>query len=343
MKPSTRASLLFVLFAGIFSYGLIRLFSLQFASGEVYPELSSLRADPLGAKLLYDTLTLTPGIKVTRNFLPVETLEPSGTAILLLAVKPESLDNEAQLKAFENLAGRGNRVVVALNWAYHTAPSGGDDLQKAWKIRFGFDPGQKQTHHLYFARAEGWQTLDQVDGKALAIERAFGKGSVELLAESSAFDNQSTVAMDRLGIVSTAIGAESQVMFDEQHFGMEESGSVIGLARRFRLGGAFIGLAVCAVLFIWRNASVFPPPAASATAERLAGRTSLSGLLTLLRRNIPQRELAGVCWREWLSTNRRDVTPARLKAVEAVLRERSSKPLEALREIQTVLQAKGPL
>ena len=36
---------LFILLAGAFTYGLIRLFSLQFASGEVYPEFSSLRAE----------------------------------------------------------------------------------------------------------------------------------------------------------------------------------------------------------------------------------------------------------------------------------------------------------
>jgi hypothetical protein len=77
--------------------------------------------------------------------------------------------------------------------------------------------------------------------------------------------------------------------------------------------------------------------------ERLAGRTSLSGLLTLLHRHIPPRSLAAACWREWLSTHRRDVTPERLRGVETVLGDRAARPIEAMREIQTVLQAKGPL
>ncbi len=340
---STRASFLFILFAAAFTYGLIRLFSLQFASGEVYPELSSLRADPAGSKLLYDTLTLTHGIRVSRNYLPLDALDQTGAAVFLLASNPGTFDNEPYLKMLESLAGRGNRVVAAMDWQYHDAPSGGQELNRLWHVRLAFDPDKAHTHHLYFAEAAGWQVVDQVAGKLLAVERAFRKGTVLLLSESDAFTNQSTAAMDRLNTVSTAIGSSNQVIFDEEHFGIAESGSVVGLARRFRLGGMFIGLAICAALFLWKSASAFPPPAPAAPVERLAGRTSLSGLFTLLRRHIPPRDLAAVCWREWLSTHRSDVSPERLRGVETVLSSRASRPLEAMREIQTVLQAKGPL
>src|ERR1019366_4314473 len=159
---------------------------------------------------------------------------------------------------------------------------------------------------LYFAEATGWQVVDQVAAKLLAEERAFGKGTAVLLSESAGSATQSAPAMDRLNAISAAIGSSNQVIFDEEHFGIAESGSVVGLARRFRLGGMCIGLAICAALFLWKSASAFPPPAPAAPVERLAGRTSLSGLLTLLHRHIPPRHLAAACWREWLSTHRRD-------------------------------------
>src|ERR1035438_5679716 len=291
MISGTRASFLFILFAAAFTYGLIRLFSLQFASGEVYPEFSSLRADPAGSKLLYDTLALAPGIKVSRNYLPLDSLDQTGTTVFLLASKPDTFDNEPYLKMLESLAGRGNRVVAAMDWQYHDAPSGGKELNRLWHVRFALDPDKAHTHHLYFAEATGWQVVDQVAGKLLAVERAFGKGTVLLLSESDAFTNQSTAAMDRLNAVSAAIGSSNQVIFDEEHFGITESGSVVGLARRFRLGGMFIGLAICAALFLWKSAAAFPPPAPAAPVERLAGRTSLSGLLTLLHCHIPPRDL----------------------------------------------------
>ena len=184
MSSSTRASLLFVFFAAAFTYGLIRLFSLQFASGDVYPELSSLRADPNGAKLLYDTLALTKGVTVSRNYLPLDSLGPAGAVILVLAANPEAFDNEPALKAFESLAERGNRVVAAMNWEQHEAPPGGEEWNRRWHIRFGYDAEPKHTHHLYFAEAEGWQVTEQVAGRSLAIERAFGKGTVKVARES---------------------------------------------------------------------------------------------------------------------------------------------------------------
>jgi len=343
MSSSTRASLLFVFFAAAFTYGLIRLFSLQFASGDVYPELSSLRADPNGAKLLYDTLALTKGVTVSRNYLPLDSLGPAGAVILVLAANPEAFDNEPALKAFESLAERGNRVVAAMNWEQHEAPPGGEEWNRRWHIRFGYDAEPKHTHHLYFAEAEGWQVTEQVAGRSLAIERAFGKGTVRLISEPDSFTNESTAAMDRLSAVAAAIGPYDRVIFDEQHFGIAESGSVVGLARRFRLGGMAIGLGICAALFLWKSTSAFPPPVAAAPVERLAGRTSQSGLLTLLRRHIPPGDVAGVCWSEWLATHRRDVNPEKLRGVEAALRERAGRPIEAIREIQIVLQAKGPL
>ena len=187
MISGTRASFLFILFAAAFTYGLIRLFSLQFASGEVYPEFSSLRADPAGSKLLYDTLALAPGIKVSRNYLPLDSLDQTGTTVFLLASKPDTFDNEPYLKMLESLAGRGNRVVAAMDWQDHDAPSGGKEMNARWHVRFAVDPDKAHTHHLYFAEATGWQVVDQVAAKLLAVERAFGKGTVLLLSESDAF------------------------------------------------------------------------------------------------------------------------------------------------------------
>jgi hypothetical protein len=139
------------------------------------------------------------------------------------------------------------------------------------------------------------------------------------------------------------MGPSDRVIFDERHFGIAESGTVVGLARRFRLTGMAAGLALCAALFIWKNASSFPPPADKARAVSLSGRTSLSGLFTLLRRHIKPADLAATCWNEWLASNRKELSPARRARAEAILREHGRQPLEAVREIQTVLHAKGPL
>jgi hypothetical protein len=180
--------------------------------------------------------------------------------------------------------------------------------------------------------------LDRIGPKILAIERDFGKGSIVLFAESDDFTNAASVASDRLEMVSMAIGASSHIVFDEQHLGIAETGSFVGLARRFRLAGLALGLAICAALFLWRSASGFPP-ALSAQDVPLSGRTSSAGLLTLLRRNIPPGELAAACWQQWLSANRRSLSAERLDQATAILQANSHDPVYA---VLTLSQALDP-
>ena len=333
-----RARIAALLVAGGFAYGLLRLFGMQFAPGDVYPEYSSLRSDPLGARLLFDSLARLPGMTVARNYFPLQFVEENGATVLLLALNPEAFTAaEPNLQTMERLAGRGNRVVAAMNAEpLDHAPRAGA-LESRWHVRFGFDSNKRHARHLYFVEANGWRVLDHVGEKLLAIERGFGQGSVVLFSESGDFNNESTAAADRLDVVAGAIGDYSRVIFDEQHLGIAESGSVVGLARRFRLNGLAFGLALCAALFLWKNAARFPPPARARPVERLAGRTSLSGLLTLLRRNVPPPELAAACWQEWLAGNRRDVSPERVRRADEIVRNRAAGPLEAAREIQAVL------
>jgi len=304
---------------------------------------------------------------VERNFLPMEFLPRDGATLVLLGVNPMRVnwDDAIFLRPVERIASRGNRVVVALYLDVDNPlpkqeafdrpeepktkglkkPETPQEppIKSLWKVSLKIESDAKNPHPLYFGRAEGWRVRDKLDEKILSIERDFGKGSVVLMAESADFTNQSAVAMDRLQQVSATLGPYRRIVFDEEHLGLAESGSVVGMARQFRLMGLALGLGLCAALFIWRNASGFPPPAVSRSVERFSGRTSQAGLLTLLKRHIPPAELAAVCWREWLSTNRHEATPERRKQAEAIVAGAAGRPVEATREIQALLHAKGEL
>lgn len=330
-----------ILLAAGFAYGALRLFGIQFAIGEVYPEYSSLRSDPLGSKLLFDSLQGLPGIRVERNYLPPEYLPEHGATILFLG---SSLAAPAvDLKQLERAASRGNRIVVALRLTKSPQPAEVKNLQDAWHIKLDEDPAKGRAHRFFFGDAPGWKILDRAGPKLLAIEKDFGKGTVALLAESSDFDNESTIAGDRMAQVTAAIGPYSTIVFDEQHLGIAEGGSVVDLARRFRLGGLMFGLALVAALFLWKNAAGFPPPARTPTSGMLAGRTSQAGLLTLLQRHVPPRDLAAACWQEWLIGNGGQVSAARIERAAAIARRGVTDPLESTREIAAVLHGKGEL
>src|SRR5581483_10830317 len=239
------------------------------------------------------------------------------------------------LRPVQEFASRGNRVVVAMTVDPHSLPdkdaftaqpesdpkkkSKDKDgkppdppIQTMWQVRIDVDRAINAPHPLYIAKAEGWTVLDKVGDHILTAERSFGKGTVVLMAESHDFQNESLVNLTRLRQLSRILGPYQRIVFDENHLGIEESGSVMGMARQFRLMGLALGLGICAAIFIWRNASGFPPPVPMPPGARYSGRTSFAGLLTLLKRHIQPSELAAVCWKEWLATNRREVNPDRL-------------------------------
>ena len=205
-------------------------------------------------------------------------------------------------------------------------------------------PARSTPHHLYFSDAPGWRVLDRDGPKILAIERGFQNGSVVLFSESRDFSNESTVKLDRLALVSAAIGPNTRVVFDEQHFGIAESGSVVGLARRFRLTGmaARTGPLRRAVHLEKRRRF---PAARRRAAVRNARRPHLaspdcspcSAATSSPPTWPPPAGTSG-----WQATAA-SVSPERNARAEAILRDRAGRPLEAVREIQTVLHSKGEL
>lgn len=364
MKQDWKSWTLAALLAVGFLWGVVRLFNRQFAAGELYPEFSTLRTDRMGTRLLYESLGKLTGITVERNFLPMEFLPRDGATLVMLGVKPMQVNwnDGLLLQSVDKIAARGNRVVLAMYLDPDGEPLKQEDLDRKetvqakgkrkvetpplgsmWKVRLRLDLDPKTHHPLYFDQADGWRVREAAGTKMLAIEQDSGRGSVLLMAESAEFTNGSTVDLDRLADICGALGPNRRIVFDEQHLGIAESGSIVGMVRQFRLMGLAFGLALCAALFIWKNAAGFPPPAASRTVDRFSGRTSHAGLVTLLKRHIPPGDLAAVCWKEWLSTNRSQATPEVRQRAEAILAGAAGWPVEATREIQILLGAKGEL
>jgi hypothetical protein len=329
----SRAIWLTLALAAGFTWCALRLMGVEFQTGDFYPAYSSLRADPLGAKLLYDALARLPGLSVARGYKPLDFFPEHSATILLLGTQAGMLDDSEFLHGLETAARRGNRVVAALASATPPQKSSGA-LERTWQVRLEY-----RAHRYDFAAAEGWQRLN-FGSRPEAIERVFGRGAIVLYAASEPFVNQSTVMGEDLGLVSASIGANSQIWFDETHLGMAESGSLVGLARRYRLTGFALGLALCAALALWKYSSPFPPPQAPPEEERAPGRTSFAGLASLLSRHLPPEELAGTCWREWLKSNRQ-ISPERAERAAAIAREQAARPLEAMRAIEAVIRAKG--
>jgi hypothetical protein len=102
------------LLGAAFSFGLARLYTLRFETGDVYPAYSSLRADPLGARALFESLgRLLPA---ERNYRPLARLDaPVDATVFWLGAEPGELEfPRSDLERLEAFIGGGGRLVIAL-------------------------------------------------------------------------------------------------------------------------------------------------------------------------------------------------------------------------------------
>ncbi len=351
MKPrSLLTSLVFVLAIGAACAGIFWLFSLRFSSGDFYPEFSSLRSDPMGSMALYEALGHLPGIRAQRSYVPFQEWKGSDTAVLYLGAETWALMSERVAspvmpvksptpmaparkerhlrEVFEDAARLGNRVIVSLapvgRYAFNKAPL----AIKEWNLKMESAPG-KNGGNLFFSDATGWNVIHIYHGKPVIIERAFGRGSIVLSAAGYPFLNQTLAEHPEAQLLVQILGPYRRVVFDESHFGVAESGSIVGLMRKYRLTGLLAGMVLFAVLLLWKTATPFPLAAQYAGAsDRVAGRDSLSGFTSLLRRNIPASQLMQLGWTEWMHTNGRRLAPQDAEHVQFLL-EREGDPLRA--------------
>ncbi|HTR42984.1 MAG TPA: DUF4350 domain-containing protein, partial [Pseudomonadales bacterium] len=101
--------------AAIFAFGTVYLFELRFQAGDVYPPYSSLRADPLGAMALYESLEKIPGLTVRRDFSDSNHLpEERQTVYLHLAGDPYEWDwlTPDMYRDIQGFLSRGGRLAI---------------------------------------------------------------------------------------------------------------------------------------------------------------------------------------------------------------------------------------
>ena len=189
------------------------LFNRQFAAGGVYPEYSTLRSDPAGAKLIFESLRRLPGVTVARNYLPLDRVSDRDSTVIMLGVDPGDPDPHS----LEEFTKRGNRLVIAFVQGPEGAPL--SPLEKAWGIRY-------DRERRYFSEAPRWEMLERSGTPPVVIEKAFGKGTVVLVADSRLFSNESAAAGRHTPLLARIIGGHTRIVFDEAHLGIVENGGV---------------------------------------------------------------------------------------------------------------------
>jgi hypothetical protein len=201
---------------------------------------------------------------------------------------------------------------------------------------------------LYFKDLDpAWKVLYRRGDNPVAIERTLGKGALVLLGDSYLVSNEA-MQKDRFAdLLAYLAGERPRVIFDETHLGVFESENTATLARKYGLAGFVLGLALLALLFIWRSSMSLVPPPEEEGGERTgpqSGKDFSTGLVNLLRRNIPARDILSVCFAQWKKTfaqERKHLAPKAVEMEREVERQRKdpkTHPVEGYLKVSRILK-----
>ncbi len=115
-------SKIIILFAAIvvaFVLQLGQLVALRFESGDVFPEYSSFRSDPLGVRAFYEALGSLDGVSVARNTEPIVDIGSGRDKTLIVCGAYPSEDPEEEIRALESFVLEGGRLAVTYYPIFH--------------------------------------------------------------------------------------------------------------------------------------------------------------------------------------------------------------------------------
>jgi len=146
IRAFTLALLLVCMLAGV-----IHLFAMRFQGGDIYPPYSSLRSDPLGTRVFYESLGTFKDITVQRNYQQLSSLkfEPHTTFLYLAARADETDLMPARNEVFQRLTNSGGRLVLSFLPAVEkvekgTCPAEGEDSTGDGELKSDDDESAQQ-------------------------------------------------------------------------------------------------------------------------------------------------------------------------------------------------------
>lgn len=360
------------LLAVVFIAGVYTLFRLRFESADAYPVYSTLRADPLGAEALYESLALQPGLTVTRNMRQLTRVSGHDTTLFLLGIDEwfaQSTLNVSMTPDLERIARGGGRMVIAF---LPQRPRLEEEVEIERGLRgekkavekkhvptlferLGVDLVTTTEKHrqegengdlprytaLWFDKlAPEWSVRRKYDNHPVWIERPWLGGSIVLVADSWMLSNEALAHEPDAAALARLAGPNHNLVFDESHLGIDEGGSVAGLLRRYHLQGLIAALLVLAGLYVWKSSSPLLPRARADNNEPagLRGFSAASGLVSLLERSIAVPKLLDVCIGEYESTKARGLAEEPRQKLEETMRQ-SAHAADPVRGYETIRQA----
>jgi len=133
---SKSITILLFLILALFFYGVVTLFTMRFEKGDIYPVYSSLRTDPLGTKVYYESLHTLKGISTTRNYRAFSQLNDYQKATIFYFGAHSGLLHsieKSDVESLEDMIAKGSRFVILLYPAHKSRFENAKDYRKKAK------------------------------------------------------------------------------------------------------------------------------------------------------------------------------------------------------------------
>ncbi len=343
-----------LLLSAVFLFTIVRSVLRRAETTYNYPAYSSLNNGDEGTKAYFQTLGRL-GYNPSRNYQLLRKLEGTQADIFYAgpALGSFRYSEVKELEEFEHLAERGARIILAFDAdgiiekprtaAVSKEPSKRpvpeDTLKKRWGIQLAFAKRNvsKAVNEFmsgldsipvswYFSYwPSDWMSSQMRNETPLFLERRFGKGSILLIADSKLFTNRELLIHPDTQVLAAVPGHRHDIIFDESHLGLEDTGTVVGLAGAHGLQWMMLGFLALAILYVWRNSTSFVPPTQVRRDTAVSGLDAHSALSNLLMQSVPKKSILGVVAEEW---NRS------VSGRQGVAREISTEELIRLRQVQ---------
>lgn len=253
-------------------------------------------------------------------------------------------EKDTGLVSFEKVAKR-------YGFQFGTLPA--DDDKTYNRHAFLFEPGaaleRDLTWHsaLYFRDlTPEWKPLYLSETKPVIIERAYGRGSIVLAADTFFLSNEALRDERHPQLIARLFGGPPTIIFDEEHLGVTDQPGLAQLALKYKLHGVIAGLVLIAALFVWKNSVRFIPAYAETDRDdpAVAGREAAQGFENLLHRAVKPADLLPVCVDEWRRAQTHPdsaiAIAEEINAAEQLLPPRQRDPVKNYREIAERLARK---
>lgn len=161
------------------------------------------------------------------------------------------------------------------------------------------------SQYRWVSNSKAWNIIATSEGKPVAIERRYGKGTVAFMSDSFFVSNEALHLEPVPEFLYWMLGGKTNIIFDETIHGSVESGGAMKLMRRYRVHGIFFGLFLFVGLWAWRSSSPLAPGDDDLDRGLIGAGTSVSGeetgsgLIRLLRRSIEPKALIRQCLEIW--------------------------------------------